>query len=308
MKISLKKLLRFVNNERGNVIAIVALSFMSLLGMTGLAIDGGLLYMTKTHLQKTANAAVISGSQELTNQKERVETVVNNILKAHNEETSLEKISIVIDKKLTVDLKKKVKLSFARIFGYEEIDVKAHAAAELRTLGSAIGAVPLGIDERTSLVFGQTYSLKVDSGESQKGNFGILALDGPGAKTYEETFRYGFQEELSVGDVVNTQTGNIAGKTISVVEERVRKCPETSESIYDRDCSRVILVVVFKRLQPDDQKLTSVQVTGFAYFYLKNPESHNDTAIKGIFIKRAGTGFEASGSVNRGAYKIRITE
>jgi hypothetical protein len=302
------KILKYVNNENGNVIVLVALSFISLLGIAGLAIDGGLIYMTKTHLQKTANAAVVSGAQELTNQKERVEIVVNDILMAHKEKTSLENINVNIDKRVDINLKKTVTLSFARIFGIEKVDVKAHAAAELRPLGSAIGAVPLGIDDRTSLIYGQTYSLKVDSSESQTGNFGILALDGPGANTYEETLRNGFREELKVGDVVNTQTGNIAGKTISVVEERVRNCPETTESIYDRDCSRVILVVVFKRLQPDNQKLTSVQVTGFAYFYLKNPESHNDTAIKGIFIKRAGTGFEATGSVDRGAYKIRITE
>jgi hypothetical protein len=308
-----RSLLKYINNERGNVVFVVVISFISILGIIGLAIDGGFLYMSKTHLQKTANATVVSGAQELTNKEERVIAVVNNVLKAHGEEASLENIHVVMENRLAVTLKKPVKLTFVGIFGLDEVNVKAYAAAELRPIGRAKGAAPLGIDERyipeySSIESQHPVQLKVDSSDSLTGNFGILALGGPGARTYEENLRFGYQQDLKVGDVVNTQTGNIAGSTREAIQERVNNCPETSESIFTRNCSRVILILVYKRLQPDDKKLESVQITGFAYFYINKPMNQTDDSISGYFIKRAGRGFEESGSVSRGAYKIRITE
>lgn len=304
----MSKLFNLLNNEKGNVAVLSAFLFIGLLGIAGILIDGSLYFMTKTHLQKTVNAAVISGAQELTNKEDQVKLVVSDILKAHNEETSLDIIQVEMEKKLTIDLEKPLKLSFSRIFGIEEVDVKVHAAAELRTIGRAKGAAPLGVDERTPLEFNKEYSLKVDSSESINGNFGILALGGPGAKTYEENLRHGYSEELKVGDIVNTQTGNIAGPTQSAVQERVNGCSESPTNLIDQDCSRVILVLVYKPMQPDGSKLESVKITGFAYFYITEPMRSNDSSIKGIFIKRAGLGFEENGSVSRGAYKIRITE
>jgi hypothetical protein len=304
----MSKIFKLLNNEKGNVAVLSAFLFIGLLGIAGIAIDGSLYFMTKTQLQKTVNAAVISGAQELTNKEDQVRVVVSDILKAHNEETSLDSIQVEMEKKLAIDLEKSLKLSFSSIFGIEEVDVRAHAAAELRAIGRAKGAAPLGVDERTLLEFNNEYSLKVDSSESLTGNFGILALGGPGAKTYEENLRYGYSEELKVGDIVNTQTGNIAGPTQSAVQERVNGCSESPTNLIDRDCSRVILVLVYKPMQPDGSKLQSVKITGFAYFYITEPMSSKDTSIKGIFIKRAGLGFEENGSVSRGAYKIRITE
>jgi hypothetical protein len=299
---------KFINNERGNVAVLVALSFMGLLAIAGLAIDGGLLYMTKTHLQKTANAAVLSGAQELTNNEEKVRVIVNDILKAHKEETTINNLHVELENRVAVSLVKPVKLSFARIFGFDKVNVKVRSAAELRPIGRAAGAAPLGIDERTPLEYLKPYKLKVDSSDSVSGYFGILALGGPGARTYEENLQYGYQEELKIGMVIDTQTGNIAGKTRTVVQELVNGCPESPRDVFDRDCSRVILVPVYKPYQFDSNQLKSVEITGFAYFYITDPMSATDTSITGMFIKRTGTGYEENGSITRGAYKIRITE
>jgi hypothetical protein len=304
----MKILLKHVNNERGNVVVIVALAFMALLGMAGLVIDGGIMYMTKTHLQKAANASVLSGAQELTNKDEKVKFVVNDILKAHNEETTVENLQVEMEKRVAISLMKPVKLSFSSLFGFDKVNIKVSAAAELRPLGRAVGAAPLGIDERVPLEYYKPYKLKVDSSESVSGYFGILALGGPGARTYEENLQYGYQDELKIGMVIDTQTGNIAGKTRTVVQQLVNGCPEMPQDVFDRDCSRVILVPVYKPYQFDSNQLKSVQITGFSYFYITDPMSANDTSITGMFIKRSGVGYEEEGSVDRGAFRIRITE
>ncbi|NHC41379.1 pilus assembly protein [Bacillus sp. MM2020_1] len=299
---------RMLKDERGNALIFGIGALIILLGMAGLAIDGSLLFMNKSQLQKEANAAVLSGSQELTNTEQKVTTTVQYILSAHKDSASLEKINIDMGKKVAITLKKTVKLTFSSLFGFEKVDVRARAAAGLATIGNAVGAAPLGIDESIPLEYYKTYQLKVDSSDSLTGNFGILALGGPGAKTYEENLRYGYQSGIKVGDIIETQTGNIAGSTRSAIQERVDGCTQPPGDYSLRNCSRIILVLVYKPYNYGGGQMKQVQVSGFAYFYITNPMSSNDTSINGVFIKRTGLGSYVEGSKDRGAYSIRLTE
>ncbi|RHW43172.1 hypothetical protein D1B31_00400 [Neobacillus notoginsengisoli] len=297
---------KFGRDENGSAIVLAALAMIAMLCMAGLVIDGSMLYMTKSKLQKVANAAALSGAQELTNSETKVSKIVNDILAAHKEPTSLENLSIMKDVKVRVALSKETPLTFAGLFGFDSVNVKASAAASLAPMGRAVGAAPLGIDESIKLEFYKVYKLKTD--ESSSGNFGVLALAGSGAKTYEETLRNGYQEEIKRGDIINTETGNIAGKTISVVNELVKGCTYLPGELNDRNCSRVILIPVYKPYNQTSNQMKQVQVTGFAYFYITEPMSSNDTSITGMFIKWPGTGFYEEGSPDKGAYSIRLTE
>jgi hypothetical protein len=129
------KIKNFAKNQDGATIVIFALVFMVLLGMVGLVIDSGLLFVTKTHLQKTANAAVLSGAQEMHNSNDEVKSIVNYILTEHNELGSLEKLEFLEDRKLTIYLTKEVTPPFFRLFGFEKILVSVQASAKL--FGSA---------------------------------------------------------------------------------------------------------------------------------------------------------------------------
>lgn len=303
------KISRFPKNQDGSTLPLVALMLVGLLAMTGLVIDMGTLYVTKSHLQKTANAAVLSGAQELTSSDTAVTQVVQHILDDHNERPSLQSLSIELEHKVAIDLEKDVYLKFAQLLGIDRLPVKVHAAAQLGVMGQAEGAAPLGIDEAIPLEFGRTYKLKVDQTEVEQGNFGILALGGPGANTYEDNLRFGYKEELKIGDVIETQTGNIAGKTRSSIRERIENCPYEVGDIHHRDCSRILLVPVYRPFQHESGKqLKKVEITGFAYFYITEPMSPQDTAITGQFIKRSGRGFVDSGASANGAYTIRLTE
>ena len=290
------------------LLVLTALSFVCLLAMTGLALDGGFIYMTKSKLQKAANAAVLSGAQELTNKQEKVEQVVQDILAAHHESDSLDGIDITMNKRVGIDLTKSVKLIFLPIVGFNKVDVKVHAAAGLSPMGRAAGAAPLGISQDTPLEYYKEYQLKVDSSGVDSGNFGILALGGPGARTYSENLLYGYQDEIKLGDVIDTQTGNIAGYTRDAIQQRINSCTAAADDYNERDCSRILLIPVYTPYEYGPNQLKSVKVTGFAYFYITDPMSSMDTSVTGIFIKRAGTGFYQEGSLDMGAYSIQLTE
>src|SRR4051794_15484358 len=107
---------KLCREERANAVVIVALAMVALLGMVGLAIDGSMLYMTKTKLQKAANAAVLSGSQELTSSEEKVKKIVNDIVGSHNETGSLESVTVIKDQSVRVVLNRKAKTTFAGLF------------------------------------------------------------------------------------------------------------------------------------------------------------------------------------------------
>jgi len=186
--------------------------------------------------------------------------------------------------------------------------LKVHAAAELAVMGEASGAAPLGIDDRVELDYYKEYKLKVDQTESEYGYFGILALGGPGAATYEDNLRDGYQDPLELGDVIDTQTGNIAGKTRRVVKEKVsHDCNYTPSETLERDCERVLLVPVYTPYKQGGNQLKHVEITGFAYFYITEPMDWKDTSITGMFVKRAGKGVYESGAYDKGAYAIRLT-
>jgi hypothetical protein len=299
---------RLMTEESGNVLILAALALICLLGMAGVALDGGMIYMTKSELQKVANAAVLSGAQELTNQQGDVEQVVQDILTAHHESSSMTDLQITMNNKVGIDLSKTVKLSFLPLLGFNSVNVKAHAAAGLGQMGAAEGAAPLGIDQSISLNYYQTYQLKVDSSGVESGNFGVLALGGPGASTYADNLQYGYQQVVNVGDIINTQTGNIAGDTRTVIQDKVNACTFAPGDYTERSCPRILLIPVYTPYYSSQNQLKSVKVTGFAYFYITAPMSNTDTAITGMFIKRAGTGFFNKGAVDRGAYSIRLTE
>lgn len=303
----LKKLKVLIQQEKGNALVLMTAALGGLLLMTGLVIDGGHLYMEKSHLQKTANAAALSGAQELPNGESRVQSVVNEILNAHKEAASLQQSGIENAGRLTVRLEKKVPLFFASLFGFDSVPVQAYAKAGLAPMGGANGAVPLGIDESIPLNYGEKYQLKVDAGDSISGNFGVLALAGSGAKSYGDTLKEGYDHKLTVGSIINTETGNMSGPTMEGVNYRISQCPYATPDNFDRSCSRIMLILVYKPYETSSNKLKSVMITGFAYFYITDPMNKNDTSIQGIFIKKTGRGTAGSdGTLDRGAYAIKL--
>lgn len=175
----------------------------------------------------------------------------------------------------------------------DSMKISVSSTAALATMGRAAGAVPLGIDESVPLVYMKEYSLKVDSGDSESGNFGILALSGVGAKLYEQDLRDGYNSELKVGDAISY---------------RINSSPYIEGDVSHRDDPRIILILIYKPYEVCSKQIKEVQITGFAYFYIKSPMDRQDSSVKGYFIKRAGNGSGNDEITNKGAYVIKLVE
>jgi hypothetical protein len=305
------KKLRLYKEEEGSAVILFIGCFFIIIGMLGLVIDGGILYKTKSELRKTANAAVLSGAQELKTSDALVEQITKETLVKNGEEASLKELLIRPnnESKVTVTLERVVPTNFLKILGIDTVPISISSSAAIVPLVRASGAVPLGIDKSQKLEFMKEYELKVDSGSSVSGNFGILALSGVGANLYEQDLMNGYDSDIEIGDVIGTQTGNVEGKTRNAVNYRISSSPYLTNDVTHRDDPRIIMILIYEPYQSATNQLQSVKICGFAYFYLKEPMNVHDSSIKGYFIERIGAGGTGNANaVNTGAYAIRLVE
>ena len=162
------------------------------------------------------------------------------------------------------------------------------------------GAVPLGIQEHN-------FQFESNASESRgwgywypkwggcPGWFGALALEGPGAKLYEDNLTYGFNGELKIGDILDVQTGNISNPTKRAIDYRMAQCthsPYCTVDDYSRDCPKLLKVPV---IEPAGHK--QVRIKGFAMFLVEEvPGQGNENFVKGRFLETVTTGEIGTGS------------
>lgn len=309
----MKRKFKLYKEEDGIGVVWFAISFIIIVFIAGLSIDGGRLYLTKTELRKAADAAVLSGAQELETNDTSLTNIVNQILIAHNEQSNLKELLIrpANEDKVTVTLQKSVSLYFMKIFNFNNTTVSVTSSAAIYPLAQKIGIVPFGINKDTNFEFMKEYELKVDSGDSLSGNFGILALAGVGGKLYEDALKSGYDAEINAGpngDIVDTQTGNVQQKTVKGVNYRIASSPYEAGDITHSDDPRIVCVLVYEPYKFTTNQMKSVKIWGFAYFYLEQPMSSTDSTVKGYFIKKVGPGIGNINALDKGAYAIKLVE
>lgn len=301
--------MKFARNEQGTVAVLVALSMMVLIGLTAIVIDGGRLFLEQSRLQKAIDAAVLAGAQELPTRPDLARQQAEQAASANG--ISVNEIVLTFENGNTLIRAQTARtepLTFGNALGFSSSNVEAKAAVQLRPLTSAIGVIPLGVDYSRQLSFGDPVVMK--AGEADVGNFGALALSGPGADHYEEDLHNGSQSEISVGDILDTQTGNLVGPTIQGLEDRMAACSDGSVTYYNYppDCPRVVLVPVYKPIGNSHQ-LKQVEVVGFASFFIESVGDPNEGAeVVGRFIQTAYSGSSSSDTGDYGTYGYKLIE
>ncbi len=308
------KRLNLFKDENGASFAIVILVLFVMLAVGGLVVDMGIVYKTKIEMRKAANAAALSGVQEIFKGEAAVNKVVEDIVKAHDEKYIK---PIIKENKVTVTLKKNVPLYFIKIFGIDSTEVEVASSAKAEPLSAATGSVPLGVpkDIIKNIGDGQEYELKVGPGDSEYGNFGIISLSDAWnvGKDYEHDLTYGYKGEIKIGQVLDTETGNVKGKTENAISYRISHSPNTqvglpSGAIDIKNDTRVLKVIVYEEMPHKGNQLKEVKVVGFAYFYLKKTFDGDNSKITGYFIKGLESGATDGDAVDKGAYGIRLVE
>jgi len=308
-----------IKDRRGISLVLTAMLLVALIGAVGLSVDMGRLYLARQFLVNSCDAAALAGGMELPEQGEatvKAEECANANGQGPNR-VSEYTVSFPAADKIRCDGRMTVPLTFARILGFNQTNVSAYAVV-LKTgpVGSIWDqVVPWGIPE-VNYVQGQSITLKLSSKSPAYdggGNFYPLALDrslgegGSGGDVYREDVMYGFDGTVEVGDVTDTEPGNMVGPTRQAVEYRFDLAAANPEWADD-DCSHVDYgnprVVVVPIITPLGSGRTEVTILGFGAWYITGVHGGE---VTGCFIDWTIPGGGGSGP-NYGVFTFKLIE
>ncbi len=143
-------------------------------------------------------------------------------------------------------------------------------------------------------VDGQLIGLKVDRWLTP-GNFGPAALGQRGADAYEENIIYGYPGFIQVGDILETEPGNMIGPTQSGVEALIAQDPTArmvqnssgnwvviSDDFPMNESPRIIPIPMYSVLFAPSQGRAEFQVANIASFFV---ERMNGRILYGRFVQ-----------------------
>lgn len=312
------KLTKLKRDQNGNGILLCIFILFFMLGVGGLVVDTSILYKEKGEMRKAANAAVLSGVQVIFEKDDSIKNVVSGILTANNEPYDEENLQINrTENKLTYTLPKTVPLYFMKIFGIPSFNLVVTSSAKSGPLGTAGGAVPIGLPDDSNFEIGKSYPLNFNPGEGERGNFEYLDFSNvfmsngtkvvdpggsssSGAGTLGFYLLNGFGQDIGVNYHVLTETGINYGKVSEAIESRINsKNPD----------DRILLVLLYSTDTNDVNETltgkTNLKITGFACFYLEGIQGKE---ITGEFIKKVEVGSVDDGALDKGAYAIKLVE
>jgi hypothetical protein len=179
--------MRRLSDDRGAVLAFVALFFVGFLGLMAIAIDAGAWYQAQRNLQASADAAALAGAQDLPNTATALTRSTTYATANVTGSGSLTNTTTFPDTStIDVQLSKPTPGFFARVLGITSVTVHGHARAQVGTPGSIKNAAPIGVKDSiacktdSSGCFNVPKTLVFDesSAASFGAGFGLLDLGG----------------------------------------------------------------------------------------------------------------------------------
>ncbi|GFP22663.1 hypothetical protein HKBW3S09_00131 [Candidatus Hakubella thermalkaliphila] len=315
-----------LEDEKGTIAIIVALSLVALTMVTALVVDVGSLYQERRFLQTVADSAALAGAQELPESPDGARQRAIEYAAKHGVTITASDVEIgstlASNDTITVTpFNPSAPLYFARVLGIDSVRIQARAKAIIASPEEYVGVVPWGIPEE-DWEPGVEYVLKCPPGPGgchAKGNFRALRLDGePGAKEYQENLREGATTPYKVGDVVDTQTGNMRKPTEKGAKERVASDPNPgmqsflSLVYWDGGGYRLRVldsqfVMVLLVSPPGPGVSEPVEIRAFVPFMITHIGKHE---VKGTFLHEALINYKGpiTGVQPGGIRVVRLTE
>jgi Flp pilus assembly protein TadG len=279
------------HKEQGSIIVMTALVMVAVIGFMALGVDLGILLLQKRLLANAVDAAALAGVQELPANPSSAQNIAYQygVLNRINADELSVAVS-TLDNEVAVSAQRSVRLFFAPVLGFDVAVVSAQARARTGPVGGVRGTVPLSVVEQ-EFVYGAKYMLKYGSqplddipGGHYGGNFGALALGGKGGNTYRDNLANGYSGILRVGDMVDTEPGNMVGPTGVGVKARLShpdaaKCEFATAGPH---CPQYLIVPIIDGFSSGGSH--SVRILGFAVFFLE--DYHNSGAYRGSVVGR----------------------
>lgn len=288
------------SRSRGQTLTLAAMLMPVIIGFGALATDVAVYYVNWFAMQKGVDSAVLSGASYLPNYTSQAistaDTYANN-----NGIQSGEIVSVTVgsnNTSLSMTAKRTIAFYFARVFGIDNGTVQVHATAAITNTGAAEGAVPIGVDYRTDYQFGTPITLHPPGMTPGPGNWEPLVLGSdPGTSALINNIENGYSGELTVNQMITTQTGddphNIQQAINYRINEGMQIDPSGTFSDHSLNDPRVMLIpmVNFAGVNGSSQ----VPLMGFAQVWVNS--ASGDGSISTTFIQETAASSQPNPSV-----------
>jgi hypothetical protein len=228
------------------VVVLIA-GFIAILGgAAAIAIDLSSYIADRRDLQNDADAIALAASLDLPNGTAATTAGEDWAAKNNIDDAEIEDIEIIAQNaptepnpKVRVTLTRDHSFTFARLIGINSAAVSTTATAIKTSFGGGDGIVPLSVTEEvlSAATLGTVVTLKYDANSIMQGNTNPIRIDGPGAGNcndgdgYCHGLMYGSNNVVCAAgaddtycdgpSVVDTQTGNVLGKTRDAINFRL---------------------------------------------------------------------------------------
>ena len=301
---------RLIGNERGQTLAIMAVSITALIAMTAFVLDVGSWFRVHRATQAAADASALAGAQALPGNTSQASSLALQYSSQNGGGVGSGDIQFSsysnVNDTITVEAKRTSPGFFANIFGISTIDVKAKAAARAFNLGSAQFSAPFGVDISHPLIsgagcpnvcFNQQTTLELN--KIGPGAFKVLNVDGSqggtGQSTLAQWIRQGYDGLMPLGWYFS--------------DPGAKFNPSEIQDALDQRIGDELLFPVYDLTQAQGSNF-EYRVVGWIGFHLTDYEARgNNSILEGYFTKVIWEGVEGSpGSVGFGAYTVKLVE
>jgi len=291
-------------NEKGSAAVVICLLMTAIMGVAALVTDIGMVYAERVKLSNALDSAALAAALELPGNGGQAIAVAKDYLQKNGVDPAETTITLGTgNKSIKIEGTKNVKHLFAQVIGIESSDVHARAMAVIAPVKSVKGIKPFAV-EAFDYTYGDQVTLKVGGGYGSYGNYGAIALGGTGASNFKEKALYGYSGTISVGDFLETETGNMSGAT-NAIKNYINSENSTFDN-FPRDSVRVWTLPLVESL--DVTGRDKVEVIGFAVFYVEAVQnSSGKMEITGRFIRYALNSVTDESLDDTGAYGIRLS-
>ena len=236
--------------EGGQTLLIFVLALTVLLGFTAMAIDVGLFFEDRRHLQNTADAAALAGVSELPGnpalaKSKAAEWAAKHGLSSSEIKTIQVRTTDYPNDTMYVEVQRQFSWVFGRVLGKTTSSVPASAAAQVGSLSGTSNLMPWAMVLGDSACLTPTgtpivdvnCSVKVGAGIGTTGWYGALDLDGNGGGSAEYQSRIidgmaktvycaqGQTDPNCQTSVVDALDGNKVGGTGHGIDQRLSAEP-----------------------------------------------------------------------------------
>lgn len=256
--------------RKGGILVIVASGLLFFLGLGALVVDVGVALAQRTRMQMAADAAALAGVKHLKKSESWVRLEAITVAKLNG--YKIQGTDINVDphaKEVRVHWTQPTGLILSPIFNMFQVKIGVDAVAGLVAIQDKLRVMPF-IVPKDSYNLGSITKLKYGAGEGKMGNYGAAAIDGPGAKIYEQTISEGANTELRTGMFIDTEPGNMVGPTDAGVNKLIAGDTTSYDDAITKPNRRIVVVPVvdYQDLAQVQGRSQPIMIRGFARFYI----------------------------------------